>query len=56
METVRIRYNGAYAGTNPETGLTFQPGEERDVPLDKAEKLVESGQFEVLQDEEVGGE
>jgi hypothetical protein len=47
-DKVFVKYNGVYTGVNPATGLTFSPGETRQIPLEQAEILVESGQFEII--------
>ena len=47
-EKVRVRYHGNYAGVAQD--INFVPGEVKEVPLAVAEKLVESGQFDVVQE------
>jgi hypothetical protein len=52
METIKVKYIGQYnPGCNPDTGLCFTPQEIREVTLRQAEILVESNQFEVVQNE-----
>jgi len=48
MKTILLKYKGNYAGVNPATGLSFKPGEIKRVSIEDAEKIVESGQFEVV--------
>ena len=47
-ETKKVRYNGGYEGIAQD--INFVPGEVKEVPLEVAEKLVESGQFEVVEE------
>jgi hypothetical protein len=54
MENVKVKYNGGYEGIAQ--GINFKPGEVKEVPLDIAELLVESGQFEVVGEVKKNGE
>jgi len=47
-DKVFVKYNGAYAGEAQ--GINFVPGEVKEVPLEKAEILIESGQFEIVEE------
>jgi hypothetical protein len=45
---VKVRYHGNYEGVAQ--NINFVPGEVKEVPLEVAEKLVESGQFDLVKE------
>jgi hypothetical protein len=50
-DRVKVHYHGGYEGVAQ--GINFVPDEVKEVPLEVAEKLVESGQFTVVKEVKV---